>query len=155
MIKNFNNLKESGIRYGGHAGNKLGVVIDGENWFLKFPKSTKDLLRKVDISYNTSPLSEYIGSHIYKSLGIPVHETMLGIKDEKLVVACKDFRKNQIDYRLDYYNFIKNYYFEGVEEKLEFNSSYNPHAINIVEKIIIMNWNLIFCVFGFLSFFVG
>ena len=37
MIKNFNNLKESGIRYGGHAGNKLGVVIDGENWFLKFP----------------------------------------------------------------------------------------------------------------------
>ena len=25
----------------------------------------------------------------------------------------------------------------------------------IVEKIIIMNWNLIFCVFGFLSFFVG
>jgi len=24
-----------------------------------------------------------------------------------------------------------------------------------LEKIIIMNWNLIFCVFGFLSFFVG
>ena len=144
MIKNFNNLKESGIRYGGHAGNKLGVVIDGENWFLKFPKSTKDLLRKVDISYNTSPLSEYIGSHIYKSLGIPVHETMLGIKDEKLVVACKDFRKNQIDYRLDDYNSIKNDYVEGLEKKLESTSSSNPHAINIDETIIIMNNNPLF-----------
>ncbi len=144
MIKNFNNLKESGIRYGGHAGNKLGVVIDGENWFLKFPKSTKDLLRKVDISYTTSPLSEYIGSHIYKSLGIPVHETMLGIKDEKLVVACKDFRKNQIDYRLDDYNSIKNDYVEGLEKKLESTSSSNPHAINIDETIIIMNNNPLF-----------
>ena len=144
MIKNFNNLKESGIRYGGHAGNKLGVVIDGENWFLKFPKSTKDLLRKVDISYTTSPLSEYIGSHIYKSLGIPVHETILGIKDEKLVVACKDFRKNQIDYRLDDYNSIKNDYVEGLEKKLESTSSSNPHAINIDETIIIMNNNPLF-----------
>ena len=144
MIENFNNLKESGIRYGGHAGNKLGVVIDGENWFLKFPKSTKDLLRKVDISYTTSPLSEYIGSHIYKSLGIPVHETILGIKDEKLVVACKDFRKNQIDYRLDDYNSIKNDYVEGLEKKLESTSSSNPHAINIDETIIIMNNNPLF-----------
>ena len=144
MIKNFNNLKERGIRYGGHAGNKLGVVIDGENWFLKFPKSTKDLLRKVDISYTTSPLSEYIGSHIYKSLCIPVHETMLGIKDEKLVVACKDFRKNQIDYRLDDYNSIKNDYVEGLEKKLESTSSSNPHAINIDETIIIMNNNPLF-----------
>lgn len=42
-------------------------------------------------SYTASPLSEYIGSQIYQSLGIPVHETMLGIRDNKLVVACKDF----------------------------------------------------------------
>ena len=39
MIKNFNNLKESGIRYGGHAGNKLGVVIDGENWYSEDKKA--------------------------------------------------------------------------------------------------------------------
>lgn len=94
MIKNFNNLKESGIRYGGHAGNKLGVVIDGANWFLKFPKSTRTLRKKVDMSYSISPLSEYIGSHIYKSVDIPVHKTMLGIRDNKLVVACKDFRND-------------------------------------------------------------
>ena len=69
---------------------------------------------------------------------------MLGIKDEKLVVACKDFRKNQIDYRLDDYNSIKNDYVEGLEKKLESTSSSNPHAINIDETIIIMNNNPLF-----------
>lgn len=61
-MNDFNNLKESGIRYGGNKTKKLGVIINGENWFLKFPKSTKDLIRKTDLSYTTSPLSEYIGS---------------------------------------------------------------------------------------------
>lgn len=42
-------------------------------------------------SYTSAPLSEYLGSHVYRQLGIPVHETMLGIRDGKLVCACKDF----------------------------------------------------------------
>ena len=112
MIKNFNNLKESGICYGGHAGNKLGVVIDGENWLLKFSKSTKDLLRKVDISYTTPPLSEYIGSHIYKSLGIPVHETMFEIK------VISDIRKK--------------YYFECIKYRYE-KSLYKTY-LELLEK---------------------
>lgn len=56
----------------------------------------EDVLRekiKVEISYTTSPLSEYIGSYIYESIGIPVHVTKLGIKDGKVVVAYKDFRE--------------------------------------------------------------
>ena len=64
-MQNFNGLKENRIRYGGHAGNKLGVIINDENWFLKFPQSTRNLTRKVEISYTTSPISEYIGSHVY------------------------------------------------------------------------------------------
>lgn len=47
------------------------------------------------LSYVTSPLSEFIGSHIYKILGYDVHETKLGIcfdgKRYKMVCACKDF----------------------------------------------------------------
>lgn len=93
-IKDFNNCTENMLTYGGHAGAKLGIIIDGENWFLKFPKSTRTLRKKVDMSYSTSPLSEYIGSHIYESIDIPVHKTMLGIRDNKLVVACKDFRND-------------------------------------------------------------
>lgn len=63
---------------------------------IKFPESTKDFMGRQKKnahfpSYTASPLSEYIGSQIYQSLGIPVHETMLGIRDNKLVVACKDF----------------------------------------------------------------
>ena len=33
----------------------------------------------------------FIGSHIYEILGYPVHKTLLGIRKNNLVVACKDF----------------------------------------------------------------
>lgn len=65
--------------YGGKSGPKYGVIIDGERWMVKFPKSPK------------SSLSEYIGSQIYASLGIPVHETMLGFRNGQIAVICKDF----------------------------------------------------------------
>ena len=67
-IYDFNNVEISQRRYGGKAGLKQGIVLDGENWLLKFPKSTKEYV-KVEISYTTSPLSEYLGSHIYASIG--------------------------------------------------------------------------------------
>lgn len=47
------------------------------------------------LSYVTSPLSEFIGSNIYKILGYDVHETLLGIcfdgKRYKVVCGCKGF----------------------------------------------------------------
>lgn len=87
--------------YGGNAGTKKGFYNDdGTKWFLKFPKTTKNF-KNVDISYTTSVLSEYIGSQIYKSLGIPVHETELGVYNNSLVVACKDFNlKNAVFYEM-------------------------------------------------------
>ena len=109
-IKDFNNCTENMLTYGGHAGAKLGIIIDGENWFLKFPKSTRTLRKKVDMSYSTSPLSEYIGSHIYESIDIPVHKTMLGVRDNKLVVACKDFRNDLSKSTFEDYNSIYNIY---------------------------------------------
>ncbi len=75
--------------YGGDAGAKYGVVIDGIDWIIKFPKSTADLVKPA-VSYTTSPLSEYVGSHVYDLLGIPVHETVLGVRAGKLVVGCRD-----------------------------------------------------------------
>ena len=41
---------------------------------------------------------------------------MLGIKDKKVVVACKDFRKNPSTYFFDDFNSIKNDYVEGLDE---------------------------------------
>ena len=80
-------------RYGGMAGDKDGILINNEPYIIKYPKSTKGMTGNI-ASYTTSPLSEYIGSHIYKILGFDVHETYLGIRNNKVVVACKDFQKN-------------------------------------------------------------
>ncbi|WP_296057829.1 CtkA family protein [uncultured Holdemanella sp.] len=140
-IYDFNELETNTLVYGGHSGQKLGVVINGENWFLKFPKRIKKLTRKFEISYTTSPLSEYIGSHIYESIGIPVHETKLGIKDGKVVVACKDFRENINKIHFDDYNSIKNDYVDGMEEKLKLvSSSSNDHNVSLEEvEVLLIN----------------
>ena len=59
---------------------------------LKFSPTAK---KNKNISYSNSTISEYIGSNIYKIIGIPVQETILGKYKvngkEKIVVACKDF----------------------------------------------------------------
>ena len=41
IVEDFNELETNTLAYGGKSGQKLGVIINGENWFLKFPKSTK------------------------------------------------------------------------------------------------------------------
>lgn len=95
----FNDVPKNIRRYGGNAGNKFGVRWNDENWILKFPKSTT-LLNRPQVSYTTSPLSEYLGSKIYEVLDFPVHTTFLGYRksdyseQNKIVVACKDFRES-------------------------------------------------------------
>lgn len=59
---------------------------------LKFPVLPS---RNKAMSYTNGCASEYIGCHIFESIGIPVQETLLGTYHrngkEKVVVACKDF----------------------------------------------------------------
>ena len=83
-IYDFNNCKISdrnGI-YGGMAGSKEGIIIDNEYWFIKYPQSTRSM-QNVELSYTSSPISEYLGSHIFRVLGYDVHETLLGIRNDK------------------------------------------------------------------------
>ena len=61
---NNNELSDRNGFYGGNAGVKEGIVYSGENWIIKYPKNISGL-RNVDMSYSTSPLSEYIGIQIY------------------------------------------------------------------------------------------
>lgn len=77
--------------YGGQAGDKDGIIYNGEYWIIKYPKSTKSMDGNSLPSYTTSPLSEYIGSHIYEILGYDVHKTVLGERNNQIVVACRDF----------------------------------------------------------------
>lgn len=76
--------------YGGMAGYKEGIKYMGEMWVVKYPKNISNI-KEGDGVYASSPLSEFIGSHIYQMLGIPVHDTLLGYRNGKLVVACRDF----------------------------------------------------------------
>lgn len=71
---------------------------------------THDLHRKSDLptvpsrskkmSYTNGCASEYIGCHIFESIGIPVQKTLLGTYTkngkEKVVVACRDFTSTGI-----------------------------------------------------------
>ena len=68
---NVENLERTNRSFGGNAGAKNGIILNNEEYIIKYPKNIKEI-KKVEISYSTSPLSEYIGSHIYEILGFPV-----------------------------------------------------------------------------------
>ena len=139
-IDNFDLLSLSGISYGGHGGSKRGIIINNERWFLKYPKSTKSMDVK-GLSYSTTPLSEYLGSHIYESIGLETHETKLGFANGKIVVACRDFLDSN-ETIIDY-NMIKNEYDENVEKAIEQLSSSSSVGSNhdLEEVLLIMKQN--------------
>ena len=142
-IENFENVKFSGITYGGYSGSKKGIILENNRWFLKYPKSTKSM-NVTGLSYTTSPISEYLGSNIYRMLGFDVHDVKLGFANGKIVVACKDFL-NKNETILDY-NSIKNDYDEVVEKEIEELSSSGKgnYGVDLDEVLIVMNNNSYF-----------
>lgn len=126
--------------YGGKAGDKEGITINGEYWIVKYPKSTRGLCGNL-ASYSTAPLSEYIGSHIYQILGLETHDTILGVRNGKLVVACKDFCR--IEGALREIRTIKNVYNEKLSELLEtsFSSMSSNDSVDIDELLLIIKYN--------------
>ncbi len=127
--------------YGGNGGNKDGILIDGEFWFIKYPKTTRGMRNNArNISYTTAPLSEYLGSHVYEILGYDVHKTLLGIKKGKVVVACKDFCV--IRGGLSEIRTIKNAYSEERTEELEgFAESKSGDRVNLPELLFHLEEN--------------
>lgn len=126
--------------YGGNAGCKDGIIINDECWMLKYPKRRKG--EAGELIYDTAPLSEYIGSHIYQILGMDSQETILGIKQDKLVVACKDFcPKSFTDLRE--VRTLKNVYCKEVSEgrKEILLPPYNAHLISMEELFLHMQYN--------------
>lgn len=138
-IKDLNKYeRDFSTYYGGRSGSKYAIIIDGERWMIKFPENTRDFKGKEKPnphlpSYTSSPVSEYIGSRVYKSLGIPVHETMLGIRNNKLVVACKDFDPM---HRLVEYGQIKNSLTEVDVDLAHSSSSQQGESLEDVLKVI-------------------
>ncbi len=88
----FSELPKKNKTYAGANGSKISVIYEGRQYMLKFPPVPT---KNKDMSYSNSCFSEYLGCQIYKSIGVPVQDTMLGtytVKGkEKIVVACGDF----------------------------------------------------------------
>lgn len=134
-------LSERNGTYGGKAGSKEGIVVDGENWIVKYPQNTQGM-RGAVASYTTAPLSEYIGSNIYDILGIDVHQTELGVRNGKLVVACKDFCKTEGSLRE--LRTLKNVYNKELNEQLEASMSStatDEHCVNLEDVLIHLTYN--------------
>lgn len=136
-------LSSRNLEYGGRAGEKKGIIFNNENWFLKFPKSASSMKGIRGMSYVTSPLNEYIGSQIYKILGIDVHETMLGIcfdgKRYKVVCACKDFIKDDKNELLIQFTALRN----DTNEEVMNREDESLSASNINEIIFQLGHNAI------------
>ncbi len=99
----FNGYEQNQRMYGGTAGRKMGISYEGKNYILKFPGNLKEQgMKNIRLSYSNSPVCEFLGSQIYRILGFEVHETILGERNGKVVVACGDFLEDgEILYEFD------------------------------------------------------
>ena len=91
-IVDFSNAKQIINKYGG-ADTKKTIIYDNKYYLLKFPGNAK---KNKEISYSNNIFSEYLGCHIFNSIGIVAQNTVLGkYKQEngiiKYVCACEDF----------------------------------------------------------------
>lgn len=78
--------------YNGANGKKIAVEFRNAVWMLKFPPSAAG--KPNDLSYSNSCFSEHLGSSVFRMLGIPAQETVLGTfsnGSRKIVCACRDF----------------------------------------------------------------
>lgn len=77
---------------------KRKIIYDGDVYMLKFgQKLESDERKPLQASYASTPVSEYLGSHIYALAGLPTQHTMMGTYDGRTVVACRDFIESRPD----------------------------------------------------------
>ena len=88
----FTNCKEELNNYKGSEKKKT-LIYENKKYLVKFPDPIRE--KNKNISYINNAFSEYIGSNIFKTVGFPTQNTILGIyqynKKDKIVCACEDF----------------------------------------------------------------
>lgn len=110
QVIDFTNCRRVYRNYGG-SDRKFSVTYNGSVYMLKF---SENHAKKSDIStsYVNNVVSEYISSHISSSIGLPTHETVLGLYNGEVVVGCKDFRENGEE-NIEFAEFIRAKYDSG------------------------------------------
>lgn len=88
----FTNALEEFNHYRGSEKKKT-LLLNNKKYLVKFPDPIRE--KNKNISYINNAFSEYIGSNIFKMVGIDTQNTILGIYNyngkEKIVCACEDF----------------------------------------------------------------
>ena len=100
---NFTNCKEELNNYKGSEKKKT-LIYDGKKYLVKFPDPIRE--KNKNISYINNAFSEYIGSNIFKMVGFPTQNTIIGVykynEKEKIVCACEDFtNSNKVLYEFE------------------------------------------------------
>ena len=91
----FTNCPRGRSTYRGANGSKISILINNEEYMLKFPAPAK---KNENMHYSNGIVCEFLGSSIFNILGIPAQQTYLGSfrypnGKEYEVVACKDFNE--------------------------------------------------------------
>jgi len=73
------------VAYNNGLTDKTAILYEGSTYMLK-PASLD-----ANGMYQSTAVSEFLGSHIYELLGIPAHETLLADYRGRPSVLCKDF----------------------------------------------------------------
>ena len=81
-MRDYSMYEKTPVMFSG-AEKKFEIIIEGHRYIVKFQKNSE-----VGLIFNH--VSEYLGSHIFQSIGIPVQETFLGTYDGKNVVVMKN-----------------------------------------------------------------
>lgn len=88
----FTNAIEKLNHYKGSEKKKT-LLYENKKYLVKFPDPIQE--KNKNISYINNAFSEFVGSHIFQLVGIPVQNTILGKynyrEKEKIVCACEDF----------------------------------------------------------------
>lgn len=100
---NFTNCKEELNNYKGSEKKKT-LIYDGKKYLVKFPDPIIE--KNKNILYKNNAFLEYIGSNIFKMVGFPTQNTIIGVykynEKEKIVCACEDFtNSNKVLYEFE------------------------------------------------------
>ena len=87
----FSKYESDAHSYGG-SDDKRCIFMDGKYYMVKLPNRISSP-NSLQTSVSNNVISEYIGSHIMQSLGLESQNTLLGLWNGQVVVACEDFRK--------------------------------------------------------------
>jgi hypothetical protein len=144
----FSVYERSRLFYGGSE-RKLGILIDGCEYMIKFQKETA-----FGVRYNH--VSEHLGSRIFGLLGFSAQETYLGTYQSEPVVACRNFVDKDEQFvpfndvgesSLDRDKERYQYSYEDIMKMLRVNSK-----LTNVEETVVLFWQM-FVVDAFLGNF--